>query len=275
MRGPTHTTILTALTLSIFTALPGQPSAATIKSTANPAFLAIYGYPGASANSLTNRSSVPVGGGLGRNLGFGENMVFRSKTKGSPNPFIEFEDGIVSEFRDTYLGGTLMSNKTGKNNPLSFTVQFADFQNSVIGTGGATPSFADTSDRSWIAEICPTEANAPECQVDPLFKVSGIGEGRSVRIEDVSIDLGPGVAVLQGTAWGRWEDGAAKVPPCIKLETPPKAVGGSENLFVTQAAAGFFKVGEKIKRVAGRICLVSANNDWYEGEEPEIKITNE
>jgi hypothetical protein len=274
MRGPTRTILIAALAACTFTALARQASAAIMKSTANPAFLAIYGNPGASANSPTNGSPVPVGGGLGRNFGFGENMVFRSKTKGSPNFVLEPENGVIMESKDTYVGGTLMSNKTGKNNPLSFTVQFADFQNSVINAAGAVPLFADTSDRPWIAEICPTEANAPECQVDPLFKVSGTGEGRSVKIEDVSIDLGPGT-VIQGTAWGKWEDGAAKIPPCIKLETPPKAVGGSENLFVTQATAGVSKLGEKMKKVAGRICLVSANNDWYEGEEPEIKITNE
>jgi hypothetical protein len=273
MRGPIRIILIAALAACAFTALAGQASAAIMKSTNNPAFLAIYGNPGASANSLTNGSPVPVGGGLGRNFGFGENMVFRSKTKGA-NPSFTLDNGVVAESKDTYAAGTLMSNKTGKNNPLSFTVQFADFQNSVIIGVGAVPSFADTSDRPWITEICPTEANAPECQVDPQFKVSGTGEGRNVKIEDVSIDLGPGT-VVQGTAWGKWEDGAAKVPPCIKLENPPKAVGGSENLFVTQATAGLSKVGEKTKTVQGKVCLVSANNDWYEGEEPEIKITNE
>jgi hypothetical protein len=101
-----------------------------------------------------------------------------------------------------------MSNKTGVDNPLSFAIQFVDWQKSTFG-GELVPTYSDTSDRSWIIEICPP--GAPKCHIDPLlFEVGAAGP--TVKIEDASFNIGaPGPpTVVQGTIWGKWENGKKK-----------------------------------------------------------------
>jgi len=260
MRGPIRSVLLAALALVAFAALTvGQASAATMKNeTSKLALLAIYGNPG------TNGATVPVGGGLGRNFGFGENMLFEASTEKKIGKSLEITLlEKVAKAEDSYIGGTLMSNTTGENNPLSFGIQFVDFQDSTVG-GVLTQSYADTWDRHWISEICPTAA--VKCRVDPLFE-----DERSVKIEDVSFDLG-GI-VVQGTVWGKWADGKAKEPPCIVLENKPAKAAADQTLIDTQGGV----VGAAISNIAGTACLISANNDWYTvgaKSEPAITIEN-
>jgi hypothetical protein len=249
------------LAVCAFAALTvGQASAATIKAgTSN--LLAIYGYPGASTKSPAVEEA--IGGGLGRNFGFGENMLFRADTTKAIGKNIRIKvGGTESESKDGLIGATLMSNKTGKDNPLSFTIQFADFQfNEVKGGVGLQPAYADTHDRPWIAEVCSAAAGT-ECLVDPrVAKAAG-----EVKIENVSIDIGPGF-VVQGTAWGKWKDGNTTKPPCISLNMPVAAVE-KDTLFTTQTpGAPFPAVGTKLEEIVGEACLISANNDWYETHE--------
>ena len=264
MRGPIRSILLAALAVCAFAAITaGQASAATIEDEAT-ALLAIYGNPG------SNGAAVPVGGGLGRNFGFGKNMLFQAGN-GVGTALDITLNGVVAEAKESYIGGTLMSNKTGENNPLSFAIQFADFQDNFVG-GAATPSYADTFDRPWIAEICPPADKA--CRVEAVVKESP----PTVLIEDVSFNFGPGT-VVQGDVWAEWENGKEKVAPCIKIVLPPAEAGSSETLAVTQTAnATTFPLGTKISAVSGKACLISANNDWYhvgtEVKEPEIKIKN-
>jgi hypothetical protein len=241
--------------------------------------LAIYGYPG--ANSLIEAKEAPVGQGLGRNFGFGQNMLFQAGGgKGKPL-FFEFEFGgklFKSESCDSFIGGTLMSNKTGKNNPLSFGIEFADFQCNKSGEATKevlTSAYADTTDQKWITEIC-SPAAAASCKADPVIA----GEEGQVKIEHVAITVGPGLTV-QGVVYGKWKNGAAGKPPCIEIKKSPSAEA-LQNLVVTQSAAGI-TTGTGIKTVGGEACLVSANNDWYnqftngitERTEPAIEILNE
>jgi hypothetical protein len=231
----------------------GSASAATIGTTTNT-FQAIYGAPIINAKP-------PIGGGLARSFGFGENMLFVGSTK-----IFHEEKEVNSE--EVFIGATLQSNETGENNPLALTIQFADFQDSTFG-GVVGPHYADTSDRPWIMTICAGE----KCRLDPRFTVGT----PNVKIEDVSIDAN-GV-VFQGTVWGTWINGKAGkptgTPPCIKLENPPAAAAADQTLFDTQGGI----VGNKISSISGELCLVSANNDWYRisktvFNEPAITIEN-
>ncbi|MGH2904967.1 MAG: hypothetical protein ACRDK7_15495 [Solirubrobacteraceae bacterium] len=255
-----------------------QASAATLKNeTSAKALLAIYGNPGSNGEGV-----VPVGGGLGRNFGFGENMLFRANTTAEIGKNLAITlGGKVAEARDSYIGGTLMSNKTGEGNPLSFVIQFSDFQANLV-EGVATQSYSDTFDRPWISEICGVSegTKTKECRIDPLF-TEAQQEGRTVKIEDVAFNLGPGI-VVQGTVWGKWVNGASKKAPCIKLELPAKAVAEKspdETLSATQPVAD---LGASIEAISGEACLISANNDWYnfgtpaaDKSEPAITIKNE
>lgn len=235
----------------------GQASAATLITGAT-AFQAIYGSPPAAT---------PAGFGLARNFGFGANMLFRASTgKVGENVRMGFK-GFVFTTGDLYIGATLMSNKTPEGTPLGATIQFADFQN-VIQTfeGKKEPiqKFSDTNDRPWLTNICAP--NLSKCQVDPLFA----GE-RSVKIESVSINLGPGF-VTQGTVWGKWENGTSGTPPCIVFELPPVAAAADQTLIVTQTFGAYPPVGTKLTELVGRACLISANNYYFEGSTPEIRI---
>ena len=272
MRGPLRTILLAALALCAFAALTvSQASGATMEKKVGEVktpFIAIYGNPG------TNGAAVPVGGGLGRNMGFGENMLFQACSGCTPsvgeNLKIELPGPFVAEAKDSYIGGRLMSNKSGENNPVSFKVEFVDFQDNLVN-GVLTPSYADTSDRPWIAEICSPAAAAKACKVDAQFP--GAEKG-AVKIDDVTFDLN-GV-VVQGPVWGTWINGKAGEPPCIKLEKP---AAGNPTLVVTQTVAGAPAVGSAITAISGKVCLISANNDWYnvktgEKEEPEIVLAN-
>lgn len=274
MRGPIRSVLLAALAVCAFAALVGQASAARLGTVANPSFQAIYGEPG------VNGATLPVGGGLGRNFGFGENMLFEANAT-APRAVLsitlETTPATTATAQDSFIGGTLMSNKTGANNPLSFDVQFVDFQNSKIGTA-LVPSYADTNDRPWIAEICSPEAAAHTCRPDPQAGVAAAGEGSNpgeVVIQDVSFDLQNvptvGTVVVQGTVWGTWE---GTKPPCIKLHLPPAAPAGvnRENLYVTQPVA---LIGTKVSAISGTACLLSANNDWFSGTEPATTLKNE
>jgi hypothetical protein len=245
----------------------GSASAATLKEeVSGTAFQAVYGNPG------TNEATLPVGGGLGRNFGFGANMLFCASTvtaancKNSQNLTITI-GGAVLEAKQTYLGGTLTSNKTGENVPLSFAIEFADFQNAVTGAT-AVPTFADTFDRPWISEICAPASVAGKCKTDPLFSTPA----GSVKIEDVSLEvvLEGKPNIIQGTAWGIWEQGTSTVPPCIKLTAPPTGATASQTLTGTQGAL----LGASITAAGGRACLISADNYYYSGKEPAIILEN-
>lgn len=119
--------------LSLELGVAGPASGALIGQPANSPFQAIYGSPG------TNKLAIPVGGGLGRNFGFGENMLFEASTEKKIGKNFEITLGEKekekekSTSEDVYIGGTLQSNKTGENNPLGFAIQFADFQDSTFG----------------------------------------------------------------------------------------------------------------------------------------------
>jgi hypothetical protein len=273
MRGPIRSILLAALAVCAFAALVGQASAAVLGTVANPSFQAIYGNPG------TNAEALPVGGGLGRNFGFGENMLFTANAT-SPRAILSItlatEPATTATAAETELGATLMSNKTGINNPLSLAIQFVDFQNSKIGTT-LVPTYADTNERPWISEVCSTEAENGKCKPDPQAgTVAGTGANAGeVVINDVSIDLTkvPGVAgavVVQGTVWGTWE---GTKPPCIKLHLPPATPAGvnRENLYVTQPAA---LIGTPVNAISGTACLLSGGSDWFTGTEPTTTIKN-
>jgi hypothetical protein len=276
MRGPVRSVLLAALAVCAFGALTiEQASAAVLQKTVagvKTPFLAIYGNPG------TNGASVPVGGGLGRNFGFGENMLFRACGGCSPAVGVNLAITLgttTAEAHDSYVGGRLMSNQTGENNPLSFKIEFVDFQDSLLGSG-LTPSYADTSDRPWITEICSPAAAESACKTDAQF-TEPIKKG-GVKIEDVSFDLKlpTGPEVVQGTVWGEFKNGTAGNPPCVKLALP---AAGVPTLVVTQMSTGGPAVGTPIAAIKGTACLISANNDWYkistlEKEEPEITLDN-
>jgi hypothetical protein len=267
MRGPIRSVLLAALAACAFGVLTvGSASAATMEDEAT-AMLAIYGNPG------SNGAAIPVGGGLGRNFGFGKNMLFQAcegcTTAIGKNLKITLENATktVSEAKDSYIGGTLMSNKTGANNPLSFTIDFADFQFNTVA-GSAVPSYADTTDREWIAELCSPASTT--CKTEPSFT----GPAGEVQISDVSFDLGPGV-VVQGTVWGVWKNSPkAGEPPCIKLNNPPTGAPATSTLYETQGT----EVGVKVEKTEGEACLISANNDWYivggTSKTPAITLAN-
>lgn len=272
MRGPIRSVLLAALAVGAFAALAvGQASAAILGQPANTPFEAIYGNPPAAG---------PVGGGLADNFGFGENMLFEANsTAPSEHIQITLPGPLVSSATDSFIGGTLMSNKTGIGSPVGFTVQFADFQNnSVNGTTEIkTAAYADNSDRPWLTNICPLKEAGTECRIDANL-TEAAAEGRTVKIEDVSVNIGPtgGVAsaTVQGTVWGKWQDGNATTPPCIKLEMPPTAAA-KQTLVVTKFGAGTGQaLGNAITAIAGKPCLISANNDWNTASKTAITIKN-
>jgi hypothetical protein len=253
-----------------------QASGATMKITGRSfkeGFLAIYGFPSAAVP----KAEEPVGGGLGLNFGFGQNMLFKAGGGYNPSEPLSFTlktSGLETKACDSWIGGTLMSNHTGKNAPLSFGIEFADFQCSKANTGALPQSYADTQDQKWISEICAP--GAKECRPEPLHEVSGLEEA-TVKIEHVAFDLGPGI-VVQGAVWGKWENGAAGKPPCIKLQNMPAAAPQDQNLMVSESNNAGVKVGEVASVVSGKACLFSANNDWVtqsEKTEPAIEIANE
>jgi hypothetical protein len=251
-----------------------QASAAYMKEAGVlPGFLAVYGFPAA-----VNEVERPVGGGLTRGFGFGENLLFRADTLAEVGKnlsiTLEKEAKVVgmSEAKDSYLGATLLSNRTGVNNPLGVGIQFVDFQdNEALNEKGEkvpAPSYADTWDRPWIAAICSAVA-ATKCKTDAQFAPTGEG---GVEIENVSFDIGPGT-VVQGTAWGKFHPGTTAKPPCISLEKAPAA---APTLVETQGSS----VGATASKVEGEACLISANNNYYKvsgsiTKTPAIEITNE
>lgn len=254
MRGPLRITVLTAIAACAAGVLfAGQALGATMAGSVST-FEAIYGNPPGSA-------TLPIGGGLGMNFGFGENMLFEAK-EGVTNEeklSITLPGPVVSTATDSLIGGTLMSNKTGANTPLSFGIQFADFQNNTVN-GTAVPAYSDTWDRPWISEICSPASTT--CKTDPLFT----GPAGEVQINDVSFNIGvTGAATavtVQGTVWGVWSNGSATVPPCIKLNLPPTGAATDQTLVVTKAGSESGEtVGAKITAISGKACLVSANND--------------
>jgi len=271
MRGPTRGILLAALAAAAFAALAGQAAAATMKTATNQ-FLAVYGSPPPTA---------PLGGGVGMNFGFGETMAFdASQLSGEPLLFT-IAKGKETELKlrpdETLIDGTLLSNKTGKNVPLSFGIQFVDFQKNKVTskllgvTEVAFPAYADTWDRPWITEICP-KGTIAACRTEAQFTSFYEGE---VHIEAASMLIGllpsSGMTV-QGDLWGEWLDGS---PPCIRFQPTPL---GSPGLFVSKSpgpGAGFPAVGERVDLEKGKACLVSANNDFHVGNTPEIKIANE
>jgi hypothetical protein len=272
MRGSIRIIMLAALATCAFGALVVTSASAAVIETSTNKFQAIYGNPGVNSETL------PVGGGLGRNFGFGENMLFEANATLPRKVFsitVATEPETDWSVADTHIAGTLMSDKTGENNPLAFAIQFVDFQDLQIGTT-SVPSYSDTSDGPWIAEVCSPGAANGKCKPDPQAGAAG-GEGANpgeVVIQDVSFDLqhypGVGTIVFQGTIWGTWE---GTKPPCIKFHNPPATPAGvrNENLYVTQPAS---VAGTKVNTISGTACLVSANNDWFSGTEPAITIKN-
>jgi hypothetical protein len=239
-----------------------QASAATLETqTPTVAFQAIYGNPPTGG---------PIGLGLGRNFGFGANLLFQADTKANIGSDIttEFGGSITFIASDAYIGGTLMSNKTGTNIPLGLTIQFADFDNvnQLVGEKKEPiQKYADTNDRPWITDICSPQAKS--CELDPQFLTTA----RSIEIEDVSFDFG-GNLVAQGTIWGKWVNGTAKTPPCMVFELP--ANNTEPTLVVTQTAGGIYPaVGTVLRKISGEACLIIANNYYYPGNTPQVIIS--
>jgi hypothetical protein len=238
--------------------LVGQASAAKLENTTT-ALLAVYGSPGASGTTL------PVGGGLARNFGFGENMLFQA-TATAPGEQIEFTlGGVVFGVQNTYLGATLKSNSTGANNPLGLSFQFVNLGHVTIG-GTATAVYTDTSDGAWTTDLCPPASTT--CKTDPNFT----GPAGEVQINDATFDVGPGT-VVQGPIFGVWSNGTTTTPSCIKLNLPPTGAAADQTLTVTSSS--IFPVGTKITAIKGKACLISANNDYYPGSTPALTIANE
>lgn len=270
MKASMRSMLVAALVVCPLIALTvGQASAATLKESGGSAFLAVYGNPGA------NGATGPVGGGLARNFGFAENLLFQAC---SACTIAVGEDvsltigGTANEVQDTEVGASLTSNKTGEGNPLSAAIQFIDFQD------GTLAGYTDTYDRPSIMLVCSTKSEKGKCKTDPSFNTPA----GSVKIEDVSIALGAPekITVLQGTVWGKWENGEAKKAPCIKLELPPEGAASDQTLIQTEATGGIGAVGDKITALKGKVCLVSANNSFYKisgtvSSEPAIEIANE
>jgi hypothetical protein len=142
----------------------GSASAAVLGQLGNTPFIAIYGNP-----DTNGTATLPAGGGLGRNFGVGENMLFRANTTAGSGKNIAIKlGGIQVESTDTYIGAMLMSNKTDKDNPLGFAIQFVDFQNTEAEGIGENQRYSDSSDRPWIGEICAPGAEG--CRVDLRLK---------------------------------------------------------------------------------------------------------
>jgi len=248
-------------------ATPSASATVVTNVTETKNLLAIYGNP------ANNGEVVPVGGGLGRNFGFGENILFCASTthcKSSENLSINL-GGAVLLAGETWIGGTLMSNKTPNvtikevvhQSPVSFAIQFVDFQENKVNTASA-PAYADTFDRPWITEICGKEAS---CNVDA--REGGAG-AHLVEIQDVSFSVNAPTEpiVVQGTVWGEWVN-STKLgePSCIKLREPPEKLK-VDTLVETQGPA----VGTLAKEPTGKACIVSANNDYTEAKLNQITI---
>jgi hypothetical protein len=264
--------LCTALSVFAFgTMTMGQASGAnmTIKGAAE-GFLAVFGNP---------PKETPVGLGLARDIAFGQNLQFQASTalKVGENLSFTTPKGLTSESCDSLLGGSLVSNKTGTTNPLSISLQFADFQcNKVSGT--LTPAYASFQQyrQQWRVVVCAPKA---KCKPDAVIPAT---EEALVKIENVAINIGPGALVLEGPVWGVWENGAEKTAPCIKLTEPPAEAVAKEpdqTLIVTQTGgAGFGELGEKFAKIKGKVCLTSTNNEWFsqgtEKTEPAIEIAN-
>ena len=76
MGGLTRGVLLSALAACALGQLvAGSASAALLGQPGNTPFIAVYGSPGANA-----AATLPAGGGIGRNFGVGENMLFRANT---------------------------------------------------------------------------------------------------------------------------------------------------------------------------------------------------
>ncbi len=265
--------------------LVSEASAATFEWKAGKekeTLLAIYGFPPETEENVLKEKA--IGGGLARNFGFGTNMLFQAATKVvGENIFMVVEEKLEKESTelkiescDTFLGGTLMSNKTGENQPLGLGIEFADIQCDKLGKVSA-PAYSDTHDQKWIVSICAP--GAEKCKLEPLHTVGEL-EKDNVEIEHVAINIGAPKTplVIQGTAWGKWENGVEKTPPCIKLQKKPANATASQNLIVTQSESPAVPVGTVATNLSGKLCLISANNNWYNqaGEkfEPEIVIAN-
>ncbi len=235
-----------------------QASASTLEdTTAKAALVAVYGNPG------SNGAEVPVGGGLGRNFGFGANLLFQACEKCTTvvgKNLSVTVGGVALEAGDTFLGGTLLSNKTPATSPVSFGLTFVDFQQSTANKEPAA-TFTDTWDRPWVGELCGKEAT---CKVDPR----GGGAGAHLcKFENVSFNVGPGT-VVQGTVWCKWVNGTAEKAPCIELTEPPlNEETKFDTLYETQGAV----VGGKAEKVKGTACLVSAQNNYYTVNATELK----
>jgi hypothetical protein len=256
---------LAALAACAFGALTvEQASAATFEEVTggvSTPMLAIYGNPPAGVP--------PIGFGLARNFGFGSNLLLQADATVAPRKVISTTiGGLVWTSEVAAFGGTLQSGKTGANNPLSLTLEFVDLQKNSFAGIGPVSWFSDTSDRPSTATICSPVAGTL-CKDDPLLAAGAGG----VKIEDVSVNLGPGF-VMQGTVWGRFVNGTVTEPACISLNMPPAGAGANQTLTVTQTMAGFAAVGVSIAAISGEACLISANNYYYPGKTPEIKIGN-
>jgi hypothetical protein len=75
MRSSIRITLLLALVICPGALVVAQASAATIEAPPKP-FVAIYGSPAATTENAVKEMA--IGGGLGRNFGFGENMLFKA-----------------------------------------------------------------------------------------------------------------------------------------------------------------------------------------------------
>jgi hypothetical protein len=238
-------------------------SAATLSRAAEESFLAIYANPGAAGNTA------PVGGGEARSFGYGENMMFEaSSQKGIGESLVIDIASRFEDIEDTIFGATLQSNKTGTGVPLGLAFQFVDGQDAGV------PLYSDTGDHRWMASICGVkEEGQKECRVSPTVKESE-SPGDTVKIEDVGLRYGGNV--IQGTMWGKWQNGRSKVAPCIRLELPPE--GENQNGLVVTQGNGLGVVGTAVS-LKGEMCLVSAGNEWFAvggaEEEPAITVTNE
>jgi hypothetical protein len=184
-------------------------------------FVAFLGNPGATP---------PLGLGAAKDFGIGENMVFRGGTLSGVAETADVSitlEGVTDHCEDAIAGGTLVSNKTSttaNDTPIGFDIQSVDFQHCLIGTTPA-PTFSDTKDHVWHARIKEAAGGT--------------------TIEDVAVDVGG--KLLRGEVTGSWKQGTTGKPPCITLT----GVG----TLATDPG------GVKPAAIAGKICLISSNND--------------
>jgi hypothetical protein len=248
MRGPTRAIVALALAACAVMALAAtQASAATLEDTTiTTPLLAVYGNPG-----FGGATAVPVGGGLARNFGFGANMLFQADNaalSASENFHITL-GGELLEVGDMYIGATVTSNTTGTENPLGMEIEFVDPQESKLGVASVA-WYADTADRPWLTQIC---GESTSCKVDTRQTE---GAAHEVKIEDAAFAFAG--FVLQGTLWGKWENGTESTPPCIKFGKAPSTALEYDELVETEGPV----IGAKPGAIAGKACLVSANNEY-------------